>query len=92
MVEHTVSPFFPSVHSRASQAVQLWYLISSWNLPDGQWKQLVLPAHFWYLPAVQLVQVAPVYGWNLPTGQSVHSMEPSIANWPTAHGLHAAAL
>jgi hypothetical protein len=45
-----------------SQAWQCPYFSRSWNLPGGQWKQLVWPAHALYLPVEQLWQVAPADG------------------------------
>jgi hypothetical protein len=59
---HAVWPIWPLVHSAAPQAWHRWYASLSWNLPDGQWKQLVEPRQAVNLPAEQASQ-----SWSCPS-------------------------
>jgi hypothetical protein len=60
----------------------------SWYLPDGQWKQLLLPVHALYVPVVHVVHACDVVGWSVPTGQSVQAGEPAMAKRPLVHEVH----
>ena len=63
MIAHHICPVWPAVHIVALQSWHMWYLILSWYLPDGQWKQFVWPVHALYLPAAHEWHVLPVVGW-----------------------------
>jgi hypothetical protein len=83
MAEHSVWPVAVTVHWPAAQASHSVY-DTPWNLPTGQWKQLVLPVHALYWPSAQASQASPVVAWNWPIGQSVHAEARAIANVPLA--------
>ena len=92
MAAHSVQRSLPAVHVPLAQVWHQWYLVLSWYLPDGQWKQLVLAVHALYVPAAHLWQELPEEGWYWPIGQSRHEVEPAIACFPSAQSVHVAAL
>jgi hypothetical protein len=87
-----VTPSTPSVHRPTGQLRHLWYLNWYWNLPDGQWKQLVLPVHFAYVPLVQFLQAAPEDSWYCPILHSSHPEESSMAYVPLAQAVQLSSL
>jgi hypothetical protein len=88
MEAHAERACAPSVHVPAAQPWHRWYSSLSWYLPDGQWKQLVLPTHALYCPVAHGLQLSPLVSWNRPIPQAVHPVEPATACLPSSHAGH----
>jgi hypothetical protein len=89
LATHTVWPGRPFVQESSAQSSHQWYTLAFWNLPEGQWSQLVWPEIMAKSPAAQTVHSAPVEAWYCPMGQSVHSVAWMLEKRPFAHLSHA---
>jgi hypothetical protein len=89
---HTVAPTCSFVQAPAAQSSHAWYTSEFWNLPDGQWSQLVCWTIAAILPASQSVHSPPVVAWYLPASQSVHSVADADAYWPLSQAVQTSAL
>ena len=79
MATHSVQPIAPVVHLPTAHGSQSSQSSWSWNVPAGQWSQLLEPAVSEKLPPLQSVHSAPVLAWNWPAAQSVHSVDAETA-------------
>ena len=79
MATHSVQPIAPVVHLPTAHGSQSSQSSWSWNVPAGQWSQLLEPAVSANWPPLQSVHSAPVLTWNWPAAQSVHSVDAETA-------------
>ena len=79
MATHSVQPIAPVVHLPTAHGSQSSQSSWSWNVPAGQWSQLLEPAVSENWPPLQSVHSAPVLTWNWPAAQSVHSVDAETA-------------
>jgi hypothetical protein len=86
---HAVRPDKAIVHVPAPHSWHSWYAFLSWNLPFGQWKQLVVPTHAANLPASHAWQSPCVSdGRKVPSEHRLHDADCLMENWPLAQKLH----
>ena len=85
MATHSVALVAPFVHIPPLHITQAEADVFSWNLPEGQWEQVVLPSTAANLPALQCKHTASVLKWNCPWAHFVHEAEPTPAYCPFGH-------
>jgi hypothetical protein len=93
--KHSELPMDAAVHVPAAHARQRWYDRAFWNLPLGQWKQLVAPVHSLYRPIWQSrhsLSRPTASGWYLPSGHPVHAVDCTIAKRPPGQASHSRVL